>query len=307
MTVDTLPAVRVEPLAGRIGAVLHGVRLAPDSDAATVAAVRRAVLEHKVVFLRDQDHLTDETHRQLPNLFGEPASHPSAANAIDAAGHLLDLDSAKGIRANTWHTDLTFTIKPYAFGILRSVVIPERGGDTVWANTVAAYETLEPELRDLFEKLRVVHTNDYDYQPTLSTDQNDAEIRQYEYIRAIPFEVEHPAVTVHPETGERSLLGGGFGKRIVGYSKTASDALLALLNAHISRQEHTVRWQWRVGDVAIWDNRATQHYAINDYGTQDRVVRRAVVAGGVPVGVDGRPSVLLRGPEWDGTKVVQAA
>jgi len=118
--------------------------------------------------------------------------------------------------------------------------------------------------------------------------------RQQEFVSTV-YQTEHPAVRVHPETGERSLLLGGFARTIDGFGPQASRDLIRILQDHITRPEHTVRWQWRVGDLAIWDNRATQHYAIFDYGTAHRRGERVTVAGPVPVGVDGRPSVPLTG------------
>jgi alpha-ketoglutarate-dependent sulfate ester dioxygenase len=111
------------------------------------------------------------------------------------------------------------------------------------------------------------------------------------------YETEHPIVRVHPETQERSLILGGFLQKLVGYSQADSARLIGILQSHVSRLENTVRWRWTEGDVAIWDNRATQHYAIDDYGNQPRVVRRVTIAGDVPVSVDGRRSVTRRRPK----------
>jgi alpha-ketoglutarate-dependent sulfate ester dioxygenase len=108
------------------------------------------------------------------------------------------------------------------------------------------------------------------------------------------YETEHPVVRVHPETGERSLVLGSFVQRLVGFSRDDSERLYALLQGHVQKIENTVRWRWRAGDLAIWDNRATQHYAVNDYGDSRRVVRRTTIDGDKPVSVDGRHSVLRK-------------
>lgn len=156
---------------------------------------------------------------------------------------------------------------------------------------MVAYETLPPELRDLVDRVRIEHSNDSDY-----TDDTVAGRRDY---ITTAFETEHPAVHVHPETGERVLLLGGFARRVVGFTAQASRDLMRMLQDHITRPEHTVRWRWQPGDLVIWDNRATQHYAIYDYGAAHRRGERVTVAGTVPVGVDGRPSVVLQGPKGE--------
>ena len=181
------------------------------------------------------------------------------------------------------------------------MVIPPYGGDTVWANTAAAYDELPDPLKVLADSLWAVHGNDYDY-AAARPDATDEETRRYrEVFTSTLYQTEHPVVRVHPVTGERTLVLGHFVKRLLGLNTHDSDHLLATFQAHVTRLENTVRWRWAVGDVAIWDNRATQHYAINDYGDQHRVVRRATVAGDVPVSVDGRHSrpagALQRGAE----------
>jgi taurine dioxygenase len=170
--------------------------------------------------------------------------------------------------------------------------VPTAGGDTVWANTAAAYEDLSPSLRALADTLWALHTNEYDY-AARRPDASSESLRRYqEVFTSTVYETEHPLVRVHPETGERTLLLGHFVKRILGLSSFDSAHLFQVFQEHVTRLENTVRWRWAVGDVAVWDNRATQHYAVNDYGDQHRVVRRVTVAGDVPVSVDGRRSVL---------------
>lgn len=288
MTETLLPAtgVGITRLAGNIGAEISGVDAgAPLSDE-TVATVRQALLEHKVVFLRDQD-LTYDRQVAFAERLGELTLGHPIYDAPDGRPHLREIDSAQGTRANHWHADLTFVDRPPAIMLLRAVVIPPVGGDTLWANAVAAYNSLPDELRDLADRLRIVHSNDSDYT-------HDTVRARLDYVSYI-FEAEHPAVHVHPETGERALLVGGFARSVVGMSPQAGRDLIRLLQEHITKPEHTVRWKWRVGDMAIWDNRATQHYAIFDYGTERRRGERITVVGSVPVGVDGRPGVLLRG------------
>ncbi|MFN6995405.1 MAG: TauD/TfdA dioxygenase family protein, partial [Aquincola tertiaricarbonis] len=203
---------------------------------------------------------------------------------------LLELDSRHGGRANSWHTDVTFEVDYPQVSILRAVVIPPYGGDTVWANTALAYDELPASLKSLADQLWALHGNHYDYAATrIEPDAHGAKKYQEVFTRK-RIEAEHPLVRVHPVTGERTLVSGHFIQRFIGYNTQDSDLLYQLFQNHITRLENTVRWRWQQGDVAIWDNRATQHYATNDYGDQHRVVRRVTVAGDVPVSVDGQRS-----------------
>lgn len=282
------------PVAGRIGAIIEGVNLSGNLSAGTVKAIREQLLKHKVIFFRNQHGLDDQGQEAFAKLLGEPVAHPTVKSR-DNTNYILELNSNHGGRADVWHTDVTFVSDYPQASILRGVVIPESGGDTVWANTATAYELLPQELREFVDKLWAVHTNSYDYADQSRVTKNFAseeEAKKYrETFAATVFETEHPLVRVHPETGERTLVLGGFAKNIVGFSSADSKRLIAIIQDHITSLENTIRWHWAVGDVAIWDNRATQHYAVNDYGNQHRVVRRVTIAGEVPVGVDGRQSV----------------
>lgn len=280
------------PLAGHIGAELRGLRLGGDLPSAVFAALKAALLRHKVLFIRGQQHLDHAQHEAFGRLFGELQAHPTVP--APSGTRLLELDSLHGGRADSWHTDVTFKPAFPQVSVLRAVVLPPHGGDTVWASGVAAYRGLPEPLKHLAESLRAIHGNDYDYALSRDPAQEDEARRQYrEVFRARTLEAEHPVVHVHPETGEHSLLLGHFVKRFVGLSGNDSRQIFNLLQAHATRLEYTVRWQWASGDVAIWDNRATQHIAINDYGAQHRVVRRVTVSGTTARGVDGRASEAL--------------
>jgi alkyl sulfatase len=265
-----------------------------------IAQVRQALLDHKVVFLRGQSL---DYRRQVA--FAErlgplTLGHPTLASP-PGQPLLEEIDSLKGGKANYWHTDVTFVDRPPAFTLLHAVVIPPVGGETLWADTVSAYHSLPAELRELALRLRVLHTNDFDYARAVLTSGNRGEqvdpalAAAHEEFVSTVYETEHPLVRVHPETSQRSLLLGGFARTVLGFTPSASRDLIRLLQEYITRPEQTVRWRWREGDLAIWDNRATQHYAIADYGTARRRGERVTVAGPVPVGVDGRPSVAVRG------------
>ena len=284
--------VSVEPLTIRTGAVVHGANLKDDLSPEAISAIRAALLRHRVVFFRDQ-HLDADQHLAFASRFGEITSgHPTLAGETDKP-QVLDLDSLAGGRADSWHTDNTFTDRPPAFSVLRAVVIPTCGGDTQWANTVAAYEHLPAALRALADNLRVVHSNAPDPASPPSGDEA-TRLHDEEFVSTV-FQTEHPAVRVHPETGERALLLGAFAHWVVGLSGKDSRKVIELLQDWVPTPENTVRWHWREGDVAMWDNRATQHYAVNDYGEAHRVVKRVTVAGAVPVGIDGRRSEALQG------------
>lgn len=293
MTASTLEttSVTVTPVAGRIGAVVGGVRLSGDLDAATVQAIRDALHTHKVIFFRGQEHLTDEGQLEFTRLLGDPIGHPT----VNAEGeYVLPITSEYGGSASQWHTDVTFVPAYPLASILRAIEIPAAGGDTLWANTAAAYDELTPALQELANTLRGIHTNVYDYAAVQPDRNSEAAKRYREVFTKVHYETEHPLVRVHPVTGERNLLLGGFLQRLVGYSAEDSRLLIELFQNHVTRTENTVRWSWQPGDVAIWDNRATQHRAVADFGNVLRVLHRTTVDGDVPVGVDGRPSVALK-------------
>ncbi|WP_432127768.1 TauD/TfdA dioxygenase family protein [Streptomyces sp. bgisy082] len=288
---DTAQGITVRKVGGRLGAVISGVRLGGDLPAETVAGIRAALLAHKVVFFRGQDHLDEEAHEAFGRLLGTPVAHPTVPSADGR--YSLPIDSDFGGRANQWHTDVTFVPAYPAFSILRAAVVPPYGGNTLWANTATAYENLPEPLRALADSLRAVHSNDYDYAALRPGILPEQLARFREIFSSTKFLTEHPVVRVHPETGERTLLLGNFVQRISGLTGADSRDLFSLLQRHVERPENTVRWQWQVGDVAIWDNRATQHYGVDDSDEHDRKLRRVTIDGDVPVGVDGRSSVLL--------------
>jgi alpha-ketoglutarate-dependent taurine dioxygenase len=294
--VRTAASLGIERLAGHIGAEIIGVDTGQQLGDQTIAEMRRALLGHRVVFLRDQ-HLDYDRQVAFAERLGPlTLGHPTLPSP-ESRPFLEEIDSAKAAPANRWHTDVTFCDRPPAFTLLHGVVMPDVGGDTIWANTVAAYESLPEELRDLADRLRIVHTNTHDYaQPTSREEAADAVITAHRrtFVSKV-FRTEHPAVRVHPETGERSLVLGGFAETVVGLGPQASRDLIRILQDYVTRPEHTVRWRWRAGDLAIWDNRATQHIAVFDYGKSRRRAERVTVAGSVPVGVDGRESVALEG------------
>ena len=287
-------ALDIHPVAGRIGAEIRGIKLSGELDAATVEAIQQALVQYKVIFFREQTHLDDQSQEAFAHLLGEPIAHPTVP-VRDGTRFLMELDGTRGQRANSWHTDVTFVDAYPKASILRSVLAPASGGDTVWANTAAAYNDLSVELRALADKLWAVHSNEYDY-ASAKPDVSAEKLERYRKVfTSTVYETEHPVVRVHPVSGEKSLVLGHFVKRIKGYSPADSAHLFNLLQSHVTRLENTVRWRWNTGDVAIWDNRSTQHYALDDYGVQDRIVRRVTLQGDVPVSVQGQRSQTTKG------------
>jgi taurine dioxygenase len=287
--------LQVTPLTGTIGAELSGVDLADDLADDTVADIRAALLAHRVVFFRGQD-LAYEQQVAFAQRFGTlTLGHPTIKSPDDQP-LMEEVDSATHAPAADWHTDVTFLDQPVAFTFLHGKVMPEVGGDTVWANTVNAYEHyLTDELRAMADGLRVIHTNAPKDARIDQGHTNPAwEETGLQFVSTI-YRSEHPMVAVHPETGERALLLGGFAHRVVGLPPDLSRALIRTMQEYVTRPENTVRWHWDVGDLAVWDNRATQHCAVVDYGRAHRRAERVTVAGAPTVGVDGRAGVQLRG------------
>jgi len=296
---DPASSLDIHPVTGRIGAEIRGIELSGDLQPDVVREIEAALVRHKVIFFRGQQHLDDAEHEAFAALFGDPVAHPTVPVA-EGSRYLLDLDSKEGYAASSWHTDVTF-VDAYPKGsILRAITVPEAGGDTSWANTETAYEGLPEPLRQLANNLWALHTNDYDYaaQFGISRESREAERERAEYQKKVfastIYETEHPLVRVHPVSGQRSLLLGHFVRNFVGLSQADSTRLFGIFQDHIVKPENTVRWRWEAGDVAFWDNRATQHRATADFGLQRRTLRRATVHGEVPVGIDGRASRTTR-------------
>jgi taurine dioxygenase len=286
--------IRIRQVAGNIGAEILDVDASSTLSDATVDQIRQTLLRHKVIFLRGQDLSYDQLV-QFGQRFGELTLGHPLYGGPEGRPLLREMDSrGEGTRANHWHTDFSYMSDPPAFAFLHNVVCPPVGGDTIWANTAIAYDQLPEGLRTLADGLRAVHSNDSDF--TDATYDGDVRTK----FVSNPFSSDHPVVRVHPETGERALMLGGFIRSLVGYSPAAGRDLVRVLLEYATRPEYTVRWKWQVGDLVIWDNRSTLHYAIRDYGDQHRRGERVTVAGTTTVGSDGRPGVELQGVNMDG-------
>jgi taurine dioxygenase len=263
-----------------LGAEIRGIDLREPLDEATRDALRTTLLRYRVIFFRDQP-LSREQHIAFGRAFGDLETHPVFSHPDYPEILPLIADEFRGkYRASTdsnWHADTTFRENPSAASILRAHVSPPLGGDTVFANAVAAYETLPDEVKAEIDGLTAIHDPSIFIQ-FLDTEEKKAALRdQYP-------EVEHPVVRIHPETGEKVLyVNSVFTRRINGYDEARSEALLKRLFDQVKRPEFQVRWSWRPHSIAFWDNRATQHYAVPDYA-EARHMERVTVVGDRPVG-----------------------
>ncbi|MFD3698302.1 TauD/TfdA dioxygenase family protein [Streptomyces sp. NPDC058646] len=304
--------VEVRPVAGHIGAEITGPDLAGELDDAVVAEIRAAVLRWKVVFFREQK-LDHDSHVAFARRFGEPvvlrsrgSASPPGVPEVETTADRLELggrfgmDHAEWLRRRRhtllrgWHCDHGARIDPPAATILRAETVPAYGGDTTWSNLAAAYAGLSAPMRRFVDGLRAEHRLGVGYQARPG---DDAYVR---HLLDHQTASEHPLVRVHPETGERVLfVNGYYVEQITGLSRAESGPVLELLLEQATRPEYTVRFRWEPGSVAFWDNRATIHLAPSDTAHLDapRVMHRVMLAGDVPVGVDGESSVPVVGTE----------
>lgn len=285
----------VTRITGTFGVELSGPRLDGTHDADALAEV---LCEHLVVVARDQ-HLTHAEQVALARSLGEPTpAHPVVPGHPDHP-EILELDGAAGGRNARWHTDVTFVVAPPAASVLVGDHVPASGGDTLWADLRTAYERLAPPLRDLVDRLDAVHRISplaYWGEPfDTALDRDDAAELFRRSLDVPP--VVHPVVRVHPVTGRRALfVNPGFTSHLVGLSRIESEGLLDLLHRHAAQPEFLMRHRWRAGDVVIWDNRATMHHAIDDYGDAERRMRRVTLRGDAAVGPNGTVSHVVDDP-----------
>jgi taurine dioxygenase len=301
MSITTSTTFDITPAAGHIGAEVTGVDLTQPLDSEIVNEIKAALLQWKVLFFRDQDVTPEQqiafaqhwgeitpAHPVLGSREGHPEIFRLEAKELRAAGAELRAPERVPARdsANGWHTDITFVANPAKLSVLKGVVIPEYGGDTLWTNLVAAYAGLSGPVKALLDGLQAVHGwNTY----TGAADARDGKPR--------PAAI-HPVVRVHPETGERALFVNPlFTTHIYGVTARESIELLDLLYEQLKRPEYTVRFRWQPNSIAMWDNRATAHLGPVDGEFVDlvRVVERVTVTGDLPVGPDGFTSRSLEG------------
>lgn len=271
--------LEVRPITPVVGAVADGVDLASPLDPETASELRQAVLTHGVVFFRGQD-LSREQMLAFMKTFGPPCTDPFSVAALQPpsdAHAVHDMPTYANSRATAvWHMDSTLAPEPASLLALRALELPPTGGgDTCWGSMYAAYETLSEPVRTMIDGLQAEHSA-YKTLPLLGG--SNTGYLQNE-LRSI-----HPVVRVHPETGRKALFVNElWTEKIVGVSPHESDSLLAMLWKHSQAPEFTMRWTWAVNDLALWDNRSFQHYAVRDY-QGNRVLQKGYVQGDRPYG-----------------------
>jgi taurine dioxygenase len=285
--------VTVTPLGATIGAELSNLTLGSPLAGDDVAALRRALVEHKVLVARGQ-HLTPEQLTAAGAQLGPlTAAHPVLPPIDPDHPHVMEIDTTRSrtdpryrdeYENDTWHTDVSFMPDPPLGSMLSGVVIPPLGGDTAFIDAQAAYASLSEPVRSLIDGLAAEHDGSKEFASFLARSPEGGTWGGRPLRELVP--VVHPVVRVHPESGRRSLfVNPTFTTRVVGLSKLESARLLAMLYEHAAIAEHVFRHRWQEGDVVIWDNRSTMHMGVRDYGDAHRVLHRVTVAGDVPVGV----------------------
>ncbi len=271
----------VRPIAGAIGAELHGIDLAAELPAETVAAVRQALLDHLVIFFRDQD-LPPARFLALARQFGAPIEYPFV-NGIDGFPEIIAVTKLEHERVNfggVWHSDTTYLAEPPMGTLLVAREVPPVGGDTLFANQYLAYEALSDRMRAMLDGLKGV-SNSAKADVTRTREDRVKTAGTSQAREALV--AEHPVVRTHPETGRKALyVNTAHTQRFAGMTEEESAGLLGFLFRHQSRPEFTCRFHWEVGSLAFWDNRCAQHNPINDYHGHRRVMHRITLAGDRP-------------------------
>ena len=271
----------VEAMSPDLGAVIHDVTLHTELPAADVTAIRGALLEYKVVWIRRQS-LDADALTGLAARFGTLTDAHPVEPSLEGHPEVLPLDSDEGARADIWHSDLTFQQRPPLGALLHAVEIPPVGGDTLWADMTSAYRALSAPLRSLLDGLTATHSATKAGGYFAGRDATGGEVA----VRTAVEAAHHPVVRRHPETDEPSLFVNPlFTDKLDGIRRRESEVLLAILYELSTAPERVVRWKWEAGDVAFWDNRCTMHYALLDFGTRRRRMLRVALEGDRPVGL----------------------
>ena len=274
--------MQLQKAAGAIGAYIADVSLADIAQSdALFAQVHTALLEHEVLFFREQD-LSPLEFQAFARRFGPVEGHPAYASVPGAPDvQILESTEAEPSKIEAWHTDMTFRSSPPAITLLHAQIIPPFGGDTLWASTTAAYESLSEPIRQMLDELKAVHDFRHGFRESLA-EPGGAE-RLAAAVAANP-PVTHPLIRAHPEAGKKVIyVNALFTTHIVGLSKAESTMLLEFLYRHVVTEEFVVRLNWQPKTVAIWDNRLTQHKPVNDFFPQHRRMHRVTISGDVPV------------------------
>ncbi len=259
--------ITVERQAGALGALITGVDLSTDIDDATFEVLHDAILEHMVICIRGQEHITPDDQVAFAARWGRIEPHPYVP-PIEGHPEIMKVYDPNPITV-TWHADFTYAKEPPTLSLLLARVIPPFGGDTMFSNGYLAYENLSPGLKETLGTLRGVH-----YATELAIEKG---LPEDEIVNA------HPVVRTHPETGRRALfVNGNYTRNFLNWSEEDSAPLLHYLYAQFARFEYTWRHRWKVGDLLIWDNRCVQHAVIGDTDGQERALHRVTIAGDIP-------------------------
>tara|TARA_B110000495_G_scaffold193031_1_gene197797 strand:- start:194 stop:1018 length:825 start_codon:yes stop_codon:yes gene_type:complete len=272
--------LKLKPYAGALGAVVENLDLTSTISPSVFDELNQALLEYEVLFFRDQP-LEPKDHAQLASMFGEPQMHEAYPH-VEGFPQLtiLENDEANPSKIEMWHTDMTFRASPPLGSILHGVIVPEKGGDTMFASMSAAFEGLSPAMQDFVSRLTAIHDFSFGFQESLNEPGGRDRLAQM-VIDNPP--VEHPVVRTHPLSGKKGLFVNSlFTVSIKELSKKESDSLLALLFNHVVTPEYTCRFQWQPDSIAMWDNRITQHKPVNDYWPAHRRMQRITIDGDRP-------------------------
>jgi len=269
--------IRVEPIAGALGAEVSGVDLREPLSDATFKEIETAWLEHQVLFFRDQP-IDQQQHNAFARRFGEIFTHP-VLQPLKGDGKpeifVLESDPARPFVASAWHTDVTFEQEPPMASVLRAVKVPDAGGDTMWASMYAAYDALSDTMKEILGGLTAMH--DPGFFRNIARSQGNIEFADRDPVR-------HPVIRTHPVTGRKCLfVNQTFTHHLHELARAESDALLGFLYEHINRPEFSCRFRWTPNAVAVWDNRCTQHRVIPDAMGSHRLMERLTIAGDRPV------------------------
>lgn len=270
----------VNPIAGALGAEISNINLTTDITADMIAEIHRLLIEHGVIFFRDQD-ISHARHKELAEFFGPLQTHP-AYGTVDGFPEITVLESTPDnlTKIEAWHTDMTFRQHPPMGAVLRSKIIPDKGGDTLWSCMSAAFDGLSAAMQSMLEGLTAVHDFRHGFKESL------AEPGGHEWLaQAIADNppVEHPVIRIHPESGKKVIFVNSlFTTHIVGIPAKESAAILRFLYDHVTTPEYTCRFTWRPNSIAIWDNRSTQHKPVNDYFPAHRRLERITIDGDKP-------------------------
>ncbi|KMN08407.1 taurine dioxygenase [Pseudomonas helleri] len=275
-------SLTITPISSALGAEIDGVDLTRPLSLEQRDAIEQALLQHQVIFFKNQV-ITPQQQARFAANFGDLHIHPIYPN-VPEQPEVLVLDTAvTDVRDNAvWHTDVTFLPTPALGAVLSAKQLPAFGGDTLWASGIAAFEGLSKPLQVLLDGLTATHdfTKSFPLERFGSTPED---LARWEQTRKNNPPLSHPVVRTHPVSGRKSLfVNEGFTTKINELSEAESDAILKLLFAHATRPEYTIRWRWQENDVAFWDNRVTQHYAVDDYRPNRRVMHRATILGDAP-------------------------